>query len=109
MFTLNDISWLISEMKIHLLIFFTEYSPYYLPLNVYCFQRIKPSYFISYLLFLHFFQGIKDSKLINMLTFNDWSTGRDLPASIESFHVMLGRVNSYKRSFGNHPVTILCQ
>ena len=63
----------------------------------------------SYLLFLRLFQGIKDSKLINMLTFNDWPTGRDLPASIESFHVMLGRVNSYKRSFGNHPVTILCQ
>ena len=53
-------------------------------------------------------QGVKDSKLLNMLTFNFWPTGKDLPTSMETFLVMLGRVTSYRRSFGDNPVTVLC-
>ena len=77
--------------------------------KVHCFLNTVAQPRICLLLRIFSFpQGVKDSKLLNMLTFNFWPAGKDLPGSIETFLVMLGRVTSYRRSFGDNPVTVLC-
>lgn len=65
------------------------------------------NYSITFLLFA--VQGIKDSKLVYMITYNDWQSGKNLPTSIESFLVILERANLYRKSFPEAPMTILCQ
>ncbi|XP_052777423.1 receptor-type tyrosine-protein phosphatase kappa-like [Mya arenaria] len=53
-------------------------------------------------------KGIKDSKLVYMITYNDWQAGRNLPVSIDSFLVVLGRANLYRKSFPDAPKIVIC-
>ncbi|XP_060595667.1 receptor-type tyrosine-protein phosphatase kappa-like [Ruditapes philippinarum] len=53
-------------------------------------------------------KGIKDSKLVYMITYNDWSLGKNLPGSIESFLVVMSRASLYRKSFPESPITVLC-
>jgi len=47
--------------------------------------------------------------MVYMITYNNWQSGKNLPVSAESFHVILERANLYRKSFPDTPMTVLCQ